>query len=405
MRILISSCFPIDHGGYPNQINYLLDKLYKNGDKMGVISWNFTYPYQPTPLCLDDILAIEEFKDISKDLNMDMYKEVSIYSTHTKGGNYENFWKKLEIFVSDFKPDILFFYQDILIFPNYDIGKLPCKKYLWLPIHDNFKENPLIPMYIADPEKKYVDSTLRFLPIFDKIACFSKFGQDVLGSYGYDATLIYHSISSKLWKPLRSLEIRNKYRKTLGISEDCFVCIMVASNTELSNRKAFDYNMRGFAIFSKTFQNTKLIIKSNMEGVANLWDIAKSLGISNKIINLPNKIPQREIAILYGVSDVLLSASKSEGFGIPIIEAQLCGLPVITTECTAMPENTYLGICTKPKEVSLRIADHNSWSHPDVDEIANAIGKIQRGEYSKTNVPTEKYDPDLLWEQWKKFIY
>ena len=44
------------------------------------------------------------------------------------------------------------------------------------------------------------------------------------------------------------------------------------------------------------------------------------------------------------MSDVLLQASKSEGFGIPIVESQLLGVPVITTKFGAMKDNTFYGI-------------------------------------------------------------
>lgn len=405
MRILISSCLPLDYGGYPNQLNYLMGNLHKEGVELGVACWNFTYPWQEKAVNLSEILAIDEFKNISEDLDMNVYKNIRIYTTWESKGNYHNFWKKLEGFINDFQPDILFVYQDILVFPNYNIGRLPCKKYLWLPVHDNFKENPLVPSHISDPDSLYIDSTLRYLPLFDKIACFSQFGQDVLASYNYNATLITHAISAKLWKPC---ENRYIYRKKLNIPEICFVCLIVASNTELSNRKAFDYNMRAFAKFYHQYKestNIRLIIKSNMNGVANLWELAKILGISDVTLNVPGKIPQKDLSIIYGISDVLLSASKSEGFGIPIIESQLCGVPVITTECTAMPENTYLGTCTKPKDVSLTIGKHNSWSHPDDNEIYLAIERIYKGNFEiSSKIPTEKYDPELLWKKWRDFF-
>ena len=37
-------------------------------------------------------------------------------------------------------------------------------------------------------------------------------------------------------------------------------------------------------------------------------------------------------------ADVLLLASRGEGFGIPVIEAQAVGTPVIVTDWTAQPE-------------------------------------------------------------------
>jgi len=44
------------------------------------------------------------------------------------------------------------------------------------------------------------------------------------------------------------------------------------------------------------------------------------------------------MAGMYSAFDVLLNPSMSEGFGVPIIEAQSCGVPVIVSNCTSMPE-------------------------------------------------------------------
>lgn len=47
---------------------------------------------------------------------------------------------------------------------------------------------------------------------------------------------------------------------------------------------------------------------------------------------------QREMASLYCMASVLLFISHYESFGLPIIEAMQCGLPVITSRTSAMPE-------------------------------------------------------------------
>lgn len=45
-----------------------------------------------------------------------------------------------------------------------------------------------------------------------------------------------------------------------------------------------------------------------------------------------------QLPLLYGSATVLLYPSFYEGFGLPIIEAMACGLPVITSNVSAMPE-------------------------------------------------------------------
>jgi|SRR3989344_2741308 len=45
-----------------------------------------------------------------------------------------------------------------------------------------------------------------------------------------------------------------------------------------------------------------------------------------------------ELELLYASADALLYCSLYEGFGLPILEAQACGCPVVTSNVSAMPE-------------------------------------------------------------------
>jgi glycosyltransferase involved in cell wall biosynthesis len=51
-----------------------------------------------------------------------------------------------------------------------------------------------------------------------------------------------------------------------------------------------------------------------------------------------SKLTDEEMQEAYGTSDFLLFASTLEGFGMPIIEAQMVGLPVITSDVDPMRE-------------------------------------------------------------------
>jgi glycosyltransferase involved in cell wall biosynthesis len=44
------------------------------------------------------------------------------------------------------------------------------------------------------------------------------------------------------------------------------------------------------------------------------------------------------LRILYSACDAFLAPSKAEGFGLPILEAQACGCPVVASNCTSYPE-------------------------------------------------------------------
>jgi len=54
-------------------------------------------------------------------------------------------------------------------------------------------------------------------------------------------------------------------------------------------------------------------------------------------------IPHAQMALTYNGMDVLLNVTMKEGFGVPLIEAQAAGTPVITGDWTANAELCFAG--------------------------------------------------------------
>ncbi|SAL00405.1 glycosyl transferase, group 1 [Caballeronia fortuita] len=55
-------------------------------------------------------------------------------------------------------------------------------------------------------------------------------------------------------------------------------------------------------------------------------------------IRFLGRLSEEELAALYRGAQALIFPSLYEGFGLPIVESMACGTPVITSNCTAMPE-------------------------------------------------------------------
>lgn len=55
-------------------------------------------------------------------------------------------------------------------------------------------------------------------------------------------------------------------------------------------------------------------------------------------ISLTGYVPNHELKYIYNLAELFLYPSFYESFGIPILEAMACGVPVITSNTTAMPE-------------------------------------------------------------------
>lgn len=49
-------------------------------------------------------------------------------------------------------------------------------------------------------------------------------------------------------------------------------------------------------------------------------------------------VPENDLSALYSTADVLAMPSAYEGFGIPVIEAMACGVPVVCSDGGALPE-------------------------------------------------------------------
>lgn len=49
-------------------------------------------------------------------------------------------------------------------------------------------------------------------------------------------------------------------------------------------------------------------------------------------------VPDEDMAALYSAASLFVFPTLYEGFGIPVLEAQVCGVPVLTSNYTSLPE-------------------------------------------------------------------
>ena len=70
---------------------------------------------------------------------------------------------------------------------------------------------------------------------------------------------------------------------------------------------------------------------------AELHALVGELGITDDVVFVGG-VPLEETARFYQAADLLVYPSFNETFGLPILEAMACACPVVTSDCTAMPE-------------------------------------------------------------------
>lgn len=173
----------------------------------------------------------------------------------------------------------------------------------------------------------------------DKVFIISEFGTKEVQKFGVqNVEHLRVGIDSKAWRQPTQEERMSMRSAILGdqSSED-FVVLTVADNQE---RKHLSRSMEMFSIFAKDKPNARYVLVTR-EHLAIGWhlrDLADEYGISNKFMLFERGIPFKQLWSLYAMSDVFLLASKSEGLGLPLLEAMAVGVPCIGTNCTGIAE-------------------------------------------------------------------
>ncbi len=205
-------------------------------------------------------------------------------------------------------------------------------------------------------------------------------------------------------------------RHDLG-ADDRFLVACVAANSghpASPSRKSYPQIFEAFKMFLAKEPDAMLYIHTHQRGQIDLGQLALHYGITENVACAApyylatGAYTSENMAQIYSAADVLLSPSMGEGFGVPIIEAQACGTPVITGDWTSMSEITRTGIALPkedaapypvvgygvqylPRVEAIRDAliESTSWSH----EPADVAGRVQ--EYEIEHVVTEHWRPTL----------
>ncbi len=103
-------------------------------------------------------------------------------------------------------------------------------------------------------------------------------------------------------------------------------------------RKNLERVIQAFALDPRSGGDDKLIIAGSKGWLSDeIYQLPKKLGIEDSVKFL-GFVPDEDLLSLYGGAIAFVYPSLFEGFGLPILEAQACGCPVITSNISSMPE-------------------------------------------------------------------
>ena len=127
-------------------------------------------------------------------------------------------------------------------------------------------------------------------------------------------------------------EIKKRLAEETGAPLDNYLVVFSSPD----RRKNISCIIKAFILAqSRLPDNFKLVVVGKLPREE---DIFKLVASSKKADNIVVTGPVDDVGNLLSCAGGLVFASLYEGFGIPILEAFGCGVPVITSDCSSMPE-------------------------------------------------------------------
>ncbi len=237
-----------------------------------------------------------------------------------------------------------------------------------------------------------------------RTVAFSRFGRDELVKAGINADYIPHGIDVEGYYPLNVDKAQLKVK--LGFPPDCFLVGMVAANKGWPCRKCFPENFEAFAAFARKHPDARLYCHSeptNKYGGPDLQGMGADFGI-NSMMRFPNPyllnlgFPDTVMNEIFNAFDVLLAPSMGEGFGIPTVESQACGIPVIVTDFAASAELVAAG--WKVPIARKWWTPLNSFQAlPNIDGIIDALENAYQADRKAMVKRAREFAMDYRWEK------
>jgi len=264
-------------------------------------------------------------------------------------------------------------------------------------IHDlNFEQYPEhFPWLIKKYYRYYFP---RFAKRADRIATVSEFSkQDIISRYKVDPDkidVIYNGVNTsfKPQSPKAIEETRAKYSN----SDPYFIFV-----GSIQPRKNIKNLLLAFDLFKNNYTHPfkLLIVGANKWWTPELQKTIEEMKFKNDVV-FTGRVSEDELVKITGAAFAITYVPFYEGFGIPILEAFNCGIPVITSDVTSMPEVA--------AGSALLVNPHSSQSIADGMLSIVKDEKLKQELIAKGNIRKNDFNWDksaeLLWESIERLI-
>jgi glycosyltransferase involved in cell wall biosynthesis len=239
-----------------------------------------------------------------------------------------------------------------------------------------------------------------------------------------NVTMIPLGVDIETFKPLENKEIL-RFNNQI---HDKFVLGFVGRN---QTRKMLDRLLRGFALFSKDREDVLLLLHTDLLPPEVGWSLPCLLEKFEKEIdpqlekktiltkdrldsNKRQRIQPESMNEFYNMMDVFLYPTGGEGFGLPGIECQAAGTPLLMTayttgfELTNYRKERQIPVLKDTHGREVTNIGHNGIenAYPDDIEMANILGKLyndwKEGKLDEEREKAREFSLKYSWDKISK---
>lgn len=245
-----------------------------------------------------------------------------------------------------------------------------------------------------------------------------------LGAFGGIASLSPSSasmITKYLNRPVRHIPHIVTVDTTPEKKFQTWTVLMQGGNYDPNDRKGWNIGLQAFQKFNRKYPNTHLYLHA-----VNSQEIAeRRRSIKAPLTYKQAGLPLKKLLQMYNITkytldekihdvrtkdklkkqaQVCLHPSRVEGFGMVVLECQMLGTPVITTNFTAMADFTQYGIATSYEQLEFFYGT-GFVATPSVNAVAKALEDIYLNKvwFSQPFDPTP-YSAEIVSKQILQFL-
>ena len=280
------------------------------------------------------------------------------------------------------------------------------------------------PRYIllAKNPPQYLDTAV-LLQAMDRIITYSDFGKKAIRRMleeahkhtAQDVPLrplqrIYLGVDDNFYTPRNKSESRKIFANMVSSKSMLFTCIKVNSQ-----RAGFDSLLNAFALYlekagTPLADRSRLYLHTNVEGGDHqIQIIMQRYGLENHLLLNPdikpgNGLPEKIMQDIHNATDIAVSATRAEGFGLNILEAMSCQVPCIVPDYGGPAEYGQSAVAKIPIAASYHpefaVTD---FKIVDVKKMAQIMLELARDQHKRVRMGKagRKIAQTMSWEQFK----